>query len=305
MQSFYSQGKLLITAEYLVLDGALALAVPTKLGQSLNVSQTVSPVINWTSIGHDDKIWYQLRIDQKVGLSGKLDFISDHTNEYSERLIQIFKGIYQLNPSHFDSKRGYDIETKLEFPLDWGLGSSSTLINNLAQWAKVNPHDLLKLTFGGSGYDIACANAKNPILYKLENGIPTVEPSLFDPNFKDYLFFVHLNKKQNSRDSIIHYRGQRIKDADIDFFSDLTYEMSDSNNLEHFMRLMDLHETRLSEILHQPKVKDLYFDDFDGSIKSLGGWGGDFILVASPEAPYEYFRDKGFNTILDFTEIVL
>ena len=71
------------------------------------------------------------------------------------------------------------------------------------------------------------------------------------------------------------------------------------------MRLMDLHETRLSEILHQPKIKELYFNDFDGSIKSLGGWGGDFILVASPEAPYEYFRDKGFNTILDFTEIVL
>jgi len=33
MASFYSNGKLLITGEYLVLDGAKALALPTKYGQ--------------------------------------------------------------------------------------------------------------------------------------------------------------------------------------------------------------------------------------------------------------------------------
>ena len=37
MDAFYSHGKLLLTGEYLVLDGALALAVPCKLGQSLTV----------------------------------------------------------------------------------------------------------------------------------------------------------------------------------------------------------------------------------------------------------------------------
>ena len=32
-QTFYSNGKLLITGEYVVLDGAKALALPTKFGQ--------------------------------------------------------------------------------------------------------------------------------------------------------------------------------------------------------------------------------------------------------------------------------
>ena len=31
---FYSNGKLLITGEYVILDGALSLAVPSLLGQS-------------------------------------------------------------------------------------------------------------------------------------------------------------------------------------------------------------------------------------------------------------------------------
>ncbi len=37
MTTFRSNGKLLLTAEYLVLDGARAIALPTKLGQSLTV----------------------------------------------------------------------------------------------------------------------------------------------------------------------------------------------------------------------------------------------------------------------------
>ena len=33
MSTIFSPGKLLLTSEYVVLDGALALAVPTKWGQ--------------------------------------------------------------------------------------------------------------------------------------------------------------------------------------------------------------------------------------------------------------------------------
>ena len=33
-KDFYSNGKLLLTSEYVVLDGAIALAIPTRLGQS-------------------------------------------------------------------------------------------------------------------------------------------------------------------------------------------------------------------------------------------------------------------------------
>lgn len=37
MISFKSNGKLLLTGEYLVLDGAVALALPTKMGQIMTV----------------------------------------------------------------------------------------------------------------------------------------------------------------------------------------------------------------------------------------------------------------------------
>ena len=41
MSQFYSHGKLLITGEYLVLDGAKALAVPTVFGQDLSVKKMI------------------------------------------------------------------------------------------------------------------------------------------------------------------------------------------------------------------------------------------------------------------------
>jgi hypothetical protein len=46
------------------------------------------------------------------------------------------------------------------------------------------------------------------------------------------------------------------------------------------------------------------FSDFNGSIKSLGAWGGDFVLVASEENPMSYFKSKGFHTILSYTDLV-
>ena len=41
--------------------------------------------------------------------------------------------------------------------------TSSTLIANLAKWSNVDPYILLSETFGGSGYDIACASAKKAL----------------------------------------------------------------------------------------------------------------------------------------------
>ena len=49
--------------------------------------------------------------------------------------------------------------------MNWGLGSSSTLISLLSQWSGVAPEKLLSTSFGGSGYDVACATAKDAIIY--------------------------------------------------------------------------------------------------------------------------------------------
>jgi hypothetical protein len=68
---------------------------------------------------------------------------------------------------------------------------------------------------------------------------------------------------------------------------------------------MEASETILSELLHLPKVKDLYFSDFDGSVKSLGAWGGDFVLAAGGSNPRAYFKAKGFLTWVPYRDMIL
>ena len=58
----YSKGKVLLTGEYVILDGALSLASPTKFGQHLKFKENQSNLINWKSINLDGKIWFQCSI---------------------------------------------------------------------------------------------------------------------------------------------------------------------------------------------------------------------------------------------------
>ena len=72
-----------------------------------------------------------------------------------------------MNPSVFSNSASFSITTQLSFPRNWGLGSSSTLINNIAQWFQIDAFELLHQSFGGSVYDIACAQNNNPITYRI------------------------------------------------------------------------------------------------------------------------------------------
>ena len=63
MASFYSNGKLLITGEYLVLDGAKALAIPTKFGQHLEVKKIDEPKLIWESYSDTNNLWLQVEFD--------------------------------------------------------------------------------------------------------------------------------------------------------------------------------------------------------------------------------------------------
>ncbi|NMH88419.1 GHMP kinase [Flavivirga sp. Y03] len=299
----YSNGKLLLTGEYAVLDGALSLAVPTKYGQSLDIEPIDKPVISWKSLDENGAIWFETIFNitnNGISLAVKND------NTVSERLIQILNAAKQLNSDFLNEDRGYKINTKLDFPRHWGLGTSSTLINNIAQWASVDAYKLLKMTFGGSGYDIACAQHNTPITYQLENSQPLVKPIDFNPSFKGHLYFVYLNKKQNSRDGIKHYNANKgnlhsyIKDINT-----ISSQIIASNSLEDFESLITQHEDIISKLTKQRTIKTLLFNDFKGSIKSLGAWGGDFILVASKENPMPYFNQKGYKTVIRYTDMVL
>ncbi|WP_418512305.1 GYDIA family GHMP kinase [Corallibacter sp.] len=300
----FSHGKLLITGEYVVLDGALALSIPTKFGQSLSAKSNNESRLNWENFDENSNIWYDTSIDintLKTINKGDLD------NPITQKLIQILKATKNLNPDFLTT--GFDVKNTLTFPKNWGLGTSSTLINNIANWAKVDAYELLELTFGGSGYDIACAQNSTAITYKILKNEDTkryVKQINFNPAYKDCLYFVYLNKKQNSREGIAHYKANAVNIPNaVLAISKLTSEIINSNTLSDFESLISQHETIISKVTQQVPIKEKLFSDFNGQIKSLGAWGGDFILVTSKENPASYFSSKGFNTIVSYQDMLM
>ncbi len=302
IKEFYSNGKLLLTGEYAVLDGAKSLALPVKYGQYLSVYEGNNPELYWKSIDEKGACWFEARFNLR---SMSEVFSSDA--KISGILFKILKEAKELNPLFLKKDSGYSVETRLTFHREWGLGSSSTLINNIAQWSQTNAYELLKRSFEGSGYDLACAMHNQPITYQLVNGKPSVEEVSFDPGFKEHLFFIHLNKKQNSRESISKYKKIAF-DAKklVESLSDITDGILLCKYLEDFESLIQTHEELISKTLQMPTVKDSLFSDYRGSIKSLGAWGGDFILATgNQETTTEYFRKKGFKTIVPYSKMVL
>lgn len=301
IQTFYSNGKLLISGEYVVLDGATALAVPTRFGQSLQIESIESSKLFWKSFDEHGLVWFE----DEFSIDNLEYKLSKEHNDIALRLVQILKTAKQLNPSLLNSNSGYNIITRLDFKKDWGLGTSSTLINNIAQWANVDAYKLLQETFGGSGYDIACAQHNEPVSYQLFDGKPHISEVNFNPSFKEHLYFVYLNKKQNTREGIKQYKQNKPHELIINDISKISHKLMNCKTLSEFENLITLHEEIISKIINQNPIKKSLFIDFNGSIKSLGAWGGDFILVASKENPETYFRNKGFETIIPYNDMVL
>ncbi len=304
-KSFYGHGKLLLTGEYFVLDGAEALAVPTKLGQLLKVEKTSqSDILDWKSYNEDGTLW----------LSGKFqisdfEILNEQPNEALLFLQKILKATRSLNPNYLKKENGLQVEMQLEFPRNWGLGSSSTLLHCLSEWANVDAFELLKMTFGGSGYDLACAGTDSAILYKIENEKPIWKTCTYQPPFSDRLFFIHLNQKQNSREGIQQYRkvSKNIESL-LPEVSMLTHEFLNNPSIFDLNHVIREHEQLVSSTIKQPRAKDLFFKNFEGEIKSLGAWGGDFVMATNPfdkkEELISYFKEKGFETVLTFEEMI-
>ncbi|MBU2939211.1 GHMP kinase [Lacinutrix sp. C3R15] len=309
MQQFYSSGKLLLTGEYVVLDGALALAVPTKFGQRLVVEEIEASKLIWVSLDEQGNTWFKTELkfeNHSISLQAQNDI------EISNRLLDIFHAAKELNPEFLKDQKGFKITTTLEFPKNWGLGTSSTLINNIATWANVDAYQLLEKTFGGSGYDIACAQNALAITYQLKRPSDCtpvekriVNEVLFNPAFKEHLYFVHLNKKQNSREGITHYKKNtnNIGNA-ITEINKITQNIITCKTIEAFNLLIEKHEQIIAEVTQLQPVKEVLFNDFNGSIKSLGAWGGDFVLVSTKTNPTTYFKNKGYTTILKYEDMI-
>lgn len=295
MQTFYSHGKLLITSEYLILKGAKGLAVPCNKGQFLKFKATNSKNLNWKSYDFNNRIWFEAIFECK-----NFNYIKSNKKSISKSLSFILKETRKLNPK-FLLTTGGEIKTQLEFDLNWGLGSSSTLISNLAQLNKINPYKLLLNTYGGSGYDIACSLVKRPIIYEIKNN--NYDEINFNPPFKDKLFFIYLNKKQNSKVEVDRFENIEVDEKTIKSINSITEVISKTKEYDEFNFLIRTHEQIISNVINKTSVKKLKFKDFKGEIKSLGAWGGDFILASGDDSP-SYFKSKGYKTIIKFDDMV-
>ena len=294
-----------MTGEYLVLHGALALALPLKLGQGIEIESFNSNEnrLIWEAWQPKGK-WFSVTMNRD-----NLVNISTDNPEKSKKLCEILQAVVRLNPKAFE---GNDLKftTRLDFDPNWGLGSSSTLIANLAQWAKVNPYELLKLTFGGSGYDIACATAEKPIYYQWIDGKPQTEPIDFDPSFADHLFFIYQGQKQSSSKEIKAFleKANPIDlQQDIEAISEISRAVPKCQTLDEFGMLMQCHERIVSRCIGQEPVQKR-FPDFEGVLKSLGAWGGDFILAATEwdeNQVRDYFKSNGLEVVFGYKEMVL
>ena len=295
----YSNGKVLLTGEYVILDGALSLAAPTKFGQHLKLQENLSNLINWKSKNFDGNIWFECLIT-----SDTLKVKSTSSQKISNTLVEIINFIREYNPA-FLKNCGSDISTNLTFEKNLGLGSSSTLISNLSKISGVNPYTINNKIFKGSGYDIACAESISPILYKLDKDQKIINEVSFKPSFNEHIYFVYLNKKQNSISEIEKYNKNKASNSIINEISDITSEILVCNSLDRFNKLIEAHELIISKLISKQTVKDLLFKDFDGYIKSLGAWGGDMIMVTSQINPSKYFIEKGYSTIFKFKELLV
>ena len=303
MKKHHAHGKLLITGEYLVLKGATALAIPLNKGQTLSVETSNKEGLLWraeTPIG----LWFEAKFNDKLMLLESTDY------KKAEALQLMLKKAVEQNPSIQAKLNHSSATTMLKFDPSWGWGSSSTLLHLLEQWLGVDPYQIMDETIGGSGYDIACAAANSPIFYsRTPNTTPQIVPAHFNPSFIQQMGIVYLNKKQNSSTQVKSFLASNSSHKDlIDEISALSQKFTTTNEITEFMSLMQQHEVIIAEATGLTPVQQLLFPNFNGAIKSLGAWGGDFALFLSEEdfkTNKEWFASKGYLVAMPLEEVIV
>jgi len=312
-QTYYGHGKLLLSGEYFVLDGALALALPVRYGQKLEVKYKTSfdPKLRWRSIDCNGNCWLDATFE-----FWRFRPLEENPSEEVLRLQNILLQVRKQNPHFLRDELDVEVTTGLEFPREWGMGSSSTLLYTIAQWAYISPFDLLFNTFGGSGHDIACAQSEGPILFQKEGNNPLWAPINFNPPFRKNIFFLYLGHKAQTMDQVANFKKIKYdKGQIIPLVGELTQAMCAAQTIEDFSMALHHHEKVVGSILGISPIKERHFSDYPGKVKSLGAWGGDFALVTVNEKDTDYatavqrakqyFSSKGLNHFMSYDEVVL
>jgi mevalonate kinase len=300
---FYSRGKLLFTGEYLVLKGATALTAPLVLGQSLTFKTNNQPgTVQWTS-NEKGSNWFRATFKLPF-----FELVESSDELIALNLLRYFNALKVLNPSIAEAKRGYSFVSDLEFDRSWGFGSSSSLTSNLAYWADVDPFKLHQHVSKGSGYDVVCSREEGPVLFSTDGSGFQTETVDLDPAITDALYFVYLGQKASSDREVSRFlqKGKSFK-SEIHQISELSRHIAYAKNIRDVCFYIKEHEQIIASILKMEPLKETLFRDFQGEVKSMGAWGGDFALVAWQEEQKDlkhYLESKNLNTFFSFDALI-
>ena len=292
---FYASGKLLLFGEYLVLRGAECLAMPLKYGQTLKVATRADKDISWIARSNET-IWFTAHF------SKELVIINTSNSEIANRLRDLMIFLKSQQSSSFES--GIDFETQTNFPPEWGFGTSSTLVSLLAQWSGANPYQILDASFGGSGYDVACATANSLILYKAVNRkIQSVDLA---KAITSKILFVYSGKKQETNPEVKRFNTLEIRSETIEKMNQIISKALNSAEIQTFEEAMNESEAMLSQILNQARIKQEKFSNYPFAIKSLGAWGGDFFMATyrNESEARDYFENLGYTVQFNYDELI-
>lgn len=297
-KQIHASGKLMLTGEYAVLDGALSWAVPTVYGQNLSAIPSPGAGLKWQSTNSKGEAWFRGLWDSQ----GKL--LNQNDIEVAETLHRLLMKAQDLNSNPFD---GWSVETQLEFPNEWGLGSSSSLVALLAHWLEVNPYELFYNTLTGSGYDVAVAYENAGVLFELNNSKPKYEVTQHKPVFADQIYFAYSGKKQNSHREVKSYSqlDTEARQSLVKPISELTQKMHTTSNFHEFTSCMKEHEQILGTILERDVLQKT-LPNLSGTVKHLGAWGGDFFMLATEDLrDLERLKTEGIDTIFSWNELIM
>ena len=281
----------MLCGEYAVLCGALAIAFPTKFRQCMEVEyREGSGNVHWQSYDFEGFQWLRCSFHPN-------DDCSTHPlKNVLNPIMAMLRYVQQQKPDAMPADQDITFRVKASFRKEWGLGSSSALIANIARWSGVDPWELMQLSFPGSGYDVAVAFHGKALMYKIDSGHRNIRFLDYVPAWLDDFRVVFTGKKVNSRDSVNENRSMFHKlEPHVEELDRIAMGLLTADSCQEACALLQRYESILSRELEMEPGARL-FPAYTGTIKSLGAWGGDAILVEYRPGEFE----EVFQNLISF-----
>lgn len=300
MEKIYSSGKLILMGEYAVLHGIDALCIPLKAGQEMLVQDSPDNHIHWSWKYKDrylaDFVLHNQTLEVLACKHGDPSWVI--------RLINLVRETSAV----FLTDKGRKIAFNNFFPPEWGLGSSSATISSLCRYAGVDAFAVNERLTGGSGADIAAATATEWFIYRKSNPTPAAWPLPFSYSLADNTWFIYSGNKQATAAHLAEVRSAEntFNMSLLPHVNWLVYKFATASALPEISKIIQDHESLIGQLIGKSPV-GLDFPDFPGKIKSLGAWGGDFLMAVSQQDDdfvRDYFTGRGYKDVFSWEDFI-